>query len=155
MLFGRFLIVEGGMVTLFLNIMLNCCLVSNMVYRWLFTDPILCLGSLQLFFIRFNSDLKSVVFEDFAHFFFIAATCLGVFMQVASPLSLYNPTLTSRWVSWNNRKIPNSSQVSAPSKLPIVMSKSDLIFGSWHVIAIEGGLLCVPAIHPFTVVISM
>ena len=59
--------------------------------------------------------------------FFIASTCLGVFVQVASPSSLYNPTLTSRWVSWDNRNSPTSSQVSAPSKLPIVTSKSDLI----------------------------
>ena len=48
--------------------------------------------------------------------FFIASTCLGVFVQVASPSSLYNPTLTSRWVSWDNRNSPTSSQVSAPSK---------------------------------------
>ena len=59
--------------------------------------------------------------------FFIASTCLGVFVQVASPSSLYNPTLTSRWVGWENRNSPTSSQVSAPSKLPIVTSKSDVI----------------------------
>ena len=59
--------------------------------------------------------------------FLIASTCLGVFVQVASPSSLYNPTLTSRWVSWDNKNSPTSSQVSAPSKLPTVTSKSDLI----------------------------
>ena len=66
------------------------------------------------------------VFEDFANFFLIASTCLGVFVHVASPSSLYNPTLTSRWVSWDNRNSPTISQVSAPSELTIVASKSDL-----------------------------
>ena len=33
------------------------------------------------FFIGFNSDVQVVVFEDFVHFFFIASTCLGVFVQ--------------------------------------------------------------------------
>ena len=60
------------------------------------------------FFFGFNSDLQAVLFEDFAYFFFIASTCLGVFVQVASPSSLYNPTLTSRWVSWDNRNSPTS-----------------------------------------------
>ena len=59
--------------------------------------------------------------------FLIASTCLGDFVLVASPLSLCNLTLTSRWVSWDNKNSPTSSQVSAPSKLPIVTSKSDLI----------------------------
>ena len=59
--------------------------------------------------------------------FLIASTCLGDFVQVASPSSLYNPTLTSRWVSWDNKISPTSSQVYAPSKLPIVTSKPDLI----------------------------
>ena len=47
--------------------------------------------------------------------FFIASTCLGVFVQVASPSSLYNPTLTSRWVSWDNRnsKLCNCRQKSS------------------------------------------
>ena len=27
-----------------------------------------------------------------------ASTCLGIFVQVAGPSSVYNPTLTSRWV---------------------------------------------------------
>ena len=63
-----------------------------------------------------------------AHFFFfVASTCLGDFVQVASPSSPYNPTLTSRWVSWDNRNSPASSQVSAPSKLRIVTSKSELV----------------------------
>ena len=59
------------------------------------------------------------MFEGFAHFFFFASTCLGDFVQVASPSSLYNPTLTSKWVSWDNRNSPTSSQVSAPSKLEV------------------------------------
>ena len=59
--------------------------------------------------------------------FLIASTCLGDFVQVASRSSLYKPTLTPRWVSWDNKNSPASSQVSAPSKLPIVTSKSDLI----------------------------
>ena len=44
------------------------------------------------------------------------------------------------WVSWDNRNSPTSSQVSEPSKLPIVTSKSDLYFAPWHVIAMESGL---------------
>ena len=48
--------------------------------------------------------------------FFIASTCLGVFVQAASPSSLYNPTLTSRWVSWDDRNSPTSSQVEAIKK---------------------------------------
>ena len=44
--------------------------------------------------------------------FCIASTCLGNFVQVASPSSLYNPTLTSRWVSWDNKNSPTSWQVS-------------------------------------------
>ena len=59
--------------------------------------------------------------------FLIASTCLGDFVQVARPSSLYNPTLTSRWVSWDYKNSPTSSQVSVPSNLPIVTSKSDLI----------------------------
>ena len=59
--------------------------------------------------------------------FLIASACLGDFVQVASPSSLYNPTLTSRYVSWDNKNNSTFSQVSAPSKLPIVTSKSDLI----------------------------
>ena len=47
--------------------------------------------------------------------FLIASTCLGDFVQVASPSSLYNPTLTSRWLSWDNKNYPTSSQVSAPN----------------------------------------
>ena len=64
------------------------------------------------FFIGVYSDLQVVVFEDFVHYFFIASTCSGVFVQVASPSSLYDPTLTSRWVSWDNRNSPITSQVS-------------------------------------------
>ena len=47
------------------------------------------------FFVGFNSDLQVAVLEDFAHFFFflISSTCLGVFVQVASPLSLSNPVV--------------------------------------------------------------
>ena len=48
--------------------------------------------------------------------FLIASTCLGDFVQVASTSSLYNPTLTLRCVSWDNRNSPTSWQVSAPSK---------------------------------------
>ena len=59
--------------------------------------------------------------------FLIASTCLGDFVQVASPSSLYNPMMTSKWVSWDNKNSPTSSQVSAPSKLPIVTSKSNVI----------------------------
>ena len=83
------------------------------------------------------------MFEDFAHFFFDRLYLFGPFVQVASPLSLYNPTLTSRWVSWDNRNSPTNTQVSAPSKLPILTSKSDLIFAPWHVIVIESGLFFV------------
>ena len=50
--------------------MLSSCLVSYMVYRWLFSDPMLCLESLQLF-IGLNGDLQAVVFKDLAHFFFL------------------------------------------------------------------------------------
>ena len=71
------------------------------------------------FSICVNSDLQAVVFEDFAHFFY-CFYLLRRFVQVASPSSQYNPTLTSRWVSWDNKNSPTSSQVSAPSKLPIV-----------------------------------
>ena len=69
------------------------------------------------------------MFEDFAHFFFFFynAFTLGRFCAVASLSTLYNPTLASSWVSWANRNSPTSSQVSAPSKLPIVTSKSDFI----------------------------
>ena len=59
---------------------------------------------------------------------FIAFTCLGVFVQVASPSSLNNPTLTSRWVSWDNRNSPTSSQVSAPSKSYLNMNLSPIRF---------------------------
>ena len=81
----------------------------------------------KTFFIGFNSDLQVVVFEDFAHFFFYRFYLLGRFAQVASPPSLYNPTLTSRWVSWDKRNSPTSSQVSTPSKLSFFTSKTDLI----------------------------
>ena len=73
------------------------------------------------FFIGFNGDLQAVVFKDFAHFFFDCSYLLGRFC------ALYNPTLTSRLESWDNNNSPTSSQVSAPSKLPILTSKSDLI----------------------------
>ena len=59
--------------------LLNCCLVSYMVYRWLFSDPMLCLECLQLFFIGFNSNLQAVVFEDFVHFFIDHFYVLGRF----------------------------------------------------------------------------
>ena len=107
--------------------MLNCCLVSYTVYRFLFSDPMRCLGSLQLFLLASIVICKLLRLKILHISFFIASTCLGVFVQVASPSSLCNPTLTSRWVSWDNRNSPTSSQVSAPSKLPIVTSKSDLI----------------------------
>ena len=92
---------------------LNCIWFLNMVHRWLFSDPILCLESLQLFYWLqwwFASCLKILHIS-----FLIASTCLGDFVQVASPSSLHNPTLTSRWVSWDNKNSPPSSQVSAPS----------------------------------------
>ena len=85
-------------------------------------------------FFGFNGDLQAVVFEDF--------------VQVASPSSLYNPTLTSWWVRWDNRNSLISWQVSAPSKLPIVTSKSDLILRH-DVIVIKGGLFYVLDNHPF------
>ena len=78
MLFGRFLIIEGGCYFVY-EYMLNCCLVSYMVYRWPFSDPMLCLESLQLFFIGLISDLQAVVFEDFTHFFFDCFYLLGRF----------------------------------------------------------------------------
>ena len=96
MLFGRFLIIESGWFMN--NFMLNCCLVSYMVYRWLFSDPMRSRKS-TTFFIGFNSDLQVVVFERCTFLLFLVVsrpTCLGVFVQVASPSSLYNPTLTSR-----------------------------------------------------------
>ena len=78
-----------------------------------------------IFFIGFNCDLLCLKILHIS--FLIASTCLGDFVQVASPSSLYNPTLTSRWVSWDNKNSLTSSQVYAPSKLPIVRSKSGLI----------------------------
>ena len=69
-------------------------------------------------------------------------------MQVANPSSLYNPTLTSRWIHWDNRNNPISLQVSAPSKLPIVSSKKTLFCAmacyccrewSFRVLANQGG----------------
>ena len=70
MLFGRFLIIEGGWLLFY--ILLNCCLGFYMVYRWLFSDPMLCLESLQLFyFISLASMVicKLLCLEIFSHFF--------------------------------------------------------------------------------------
>ena len=44
--------------------------------------------------------------------FLTASTCLGVFVQVANLPSLYNQTLMSRWVNWDNRNSSTSSKVS-------------------------------------------
>ena len=38
MLFGRFLFIESGGYFVY-EYMLHCCLVSYMIYRWLFSDP--------------------------------------------------------------------------------------------------------------------
>ena len=59
--------------------------------------------------------------------FLIASTCLGDFVQVANPSSLYNSTLATKWLSRDNKNSPTASQVSA----------------SWHVVFIERGLFCV------------
>ena len=79
------------------------------------------------FFLLASMVICQLLFLKILHIsFLIASTCLGDFVQVASPSSLFNPTLTSRWESWDNKNSPTSMQVSVPSKLPIVTSKSDL-----------------------------
>ena len=58
--------------------------------------------------------------------FFTDPPCFGIFAQVASPSTRYNSTSIPRWDSWDRRNSPTNSHVSAPSKLPIVTSKSEL-----------------------------
>ena len=58
--------------------------------------------------------------------------CVGLFelYQMIShrPSSRYKPTsLPNLYFSWFNRNSPTSSQILAPSKLPIVKSKNDLV----------------------------
>ena len=72
------------------------------------------------FFVGFNSDLQVAVLEDFAHFFLLSFLLVWVFfVQVASPLSLYNPVVDVK-TGKLSRNSPARSQVSAPSKLPSV-----------------------------------
>ena len=58
--------------------------------------------------------------------FFIISVCLGVLLQTAQPLSRYNPTLISSGISCAKTYSPTNA--SAPSKLPIVTSKSEFLF---------------------------
>ena len=105
---------------------LSCCLVSYMVYRWLVLRSNVMSRKSTTFLLTSMVICNLLCLKILHISFLIASTCLGDFMQVASPSSLYNPTLKSRWVSWDNGNSPTSSQVSALSKLPIVTSESDL-----------------------------
>ena len=69
---------------------------------------------------------KLLCLEIFSHFFLIVSTCLGDFVQAASPSSLYNPTVTSRWVSWDNKNSPTSSLVSGHRSYPLLLRSPTL-----------------------------
>ena len=53
--------------------------------------------------------------------FLIASTCLGSFVQVVRTSPLYNPTLTSRWVGWDNKNSHTSSLVSGHRSYPLLL----------------------------------
>ena len=94
--------------------------------RWLYSDPMSCLVYnflLASLVICMLLCLKILHIFFFDRFYLLGRFCAGGYSS-----SLYNPTLTSRWVSWDKRNSPTSSQVSAPSKIHIVTSKSDFIF---------------------------
>ena len=56
--------------------------------------------------------------------FLMFSVSLGEALVMASPSSRYSPTFMSRCWSCERRKLPTSSHVSAPSKLPIVTSNA-------------------------------
>ena len=56
--------------------------------------------------------------------FLMFSVSLGEALVMASPSSRYSPTFMSRCWSCERRKLPTSSHVSAPSKLPIVTSNT-------------------------------
>ena len=108
--------------------------------------------------------------KDFAHFFFFTAsissinsTWLGVFVQVVSPSSLYNPKLTPRRLSWDNRNSPihrlrvhvySFCDPTSPQVCPIEATHCYVevrpYFAPWHVIASEWSF-CVLHNHDFYV----
>ena len=56
--------------------------------------------------------------------FLMLSVSLGEALVMASPSSRYSPTFMSRCWSCERRKLPTSSHVSTPSKLPIVTSNA-------------------------------
>ena len=66
-----------------------------------------------------------LLFENILHIcFLICSICLGDSLNAPSPSSLYNSTFSLMFFgNWLRRYKPTSSQVSAPSNKPIVISK--------------------------------
>ena len=61
-------------------------------------------------------------------YFLIFSISLGVLLSAARPSSLYRPmSFPTTGVSFDSRYKPTSSHVSAPSKLPMVISNSDFV----------------------------
>ena len=71
--------------------------------------------------------------------FLIASTCLGDFVQVGSPSSLYNPTFASRSVSLDSKNSHTSWQSLCAIEAKHCYVEVRPYFAPWHVIVIMEG----------------